>query len=213
MSSHRVVHLDEVERVPGPGSLTWLPVRATLGLRAFGTNAYRAERVGDDVVEPHTESAELAHEEMYFVATGRAKFTLDGETIDAPAGTYVFIPDPATHRHATAADPGTTVLSFGGPASFTPSAWEWSFRADALAEQDDVRAREILDEGFTAHPDSPGLHYSLARLEAREGDHTAALAALGEAVTRAPGVVEEAREEDDFASLRDDPRFAAVLTP
>ena len=55
----RVVHLDEIETIPGPGTLTWHPVRAHLGLRAFGTNAYTAQRVGDDVVEPHDENPDL----------------------------------------------------------------------------------------------------------------------------------------------------------
>ena len=77
----RVVHLDEIEAIPGPGTLTWHPVRAHLGLRAFGTNAYTAQHVGDDVVEPHDENPDLAHEELYFVARGRATFTLDGETL------------------------------------------------------------------------------------------------------------------------------------
>lgn len=67
---HKVVALSEIKGYPGPGSLTWHPVRATLGVRAFGCNAYTARKVGDDVVEPHTE---------------------------AP-GTYVFIPDSDSHR-------------------------------------------------------------------------------------------------------------------
>src|SRR3712207_7810616 len=78
---HRVVHLDDVEGIPGPGTLTWHPVRAHLGIRAFGTNAYTAAEAGQDVVEPHTENPQLAHEELYFVARGRATFTIDGETI------------------------------------------------------------------------------------------------------------------------------------
>ena len=76
------------------------------------------------MVEPHTESLELGHEELYFVARGRARVTIDGEQFDAPAGTYVFIPDPASHRHAVAEEEGTTVLSFGGPPTFKPSEWE-----------------------------------------------------------------------------------------
>jgi mannose-6-phosphate isomerase-like protein (cupin superfamily) len=121
------VHLDEIERIPGPNTLTWLPVRATLGIRAFGCNAYVAGSVGEDVVEPHTEEGG-DHEELYFVARGRAEFTLDGERFEAVPGTYVFVPDPRTHRHAVALEEGTTVLSFGGPPTFTPSDWEQSFR-------------------------------------------------------------------------------------
>jgi mannose-6-phosphate isomerase-like protein (cupin superfamily) len=198
----RAVHLDDLEAIPGPGTLTWHPVRAHLGLRAFGCNAYSAQRVGDDVVEPHTESAELGHEELYFVARGRARFTLDDETVDAPEGTYVFVPDTATHRHAVAAEPDTTVLSFGGPPAFQPSAWEWFFRADPLVDSDPQRAREIVDDGLREHPDSPGLLIYLARLEVRAGREEAARAALGRALARQP-------ESEELA--RQDPRLAALL--
>ena len=119
----KVVHLDDIERIPGPATLTWLPVRATLDIRAFGCNAYVAGTEGEDVVEPHTEEG-ADHQELYFVARGRAKFTVDGDEFDAPAGTYVFIPEPESHRHAVALEAGTTVLSFGGPPAFEPSEWE-----------------------------------------------------------------------------------------
>jgi mannose-6-phosphate isomerase-like protein (cupin superfamily) len=148
---HRVVHFDELEAIPGPGTLTWHPVRAHLGVRAFGTNAYSAEEVGRDVVEPHTETG-TGDEELYFVARGRATFTIDDETFDAPAGTYVLVPDPASRRHATAAEPGTTVLTFGGPPVYEPSAWEWVFRARPLVDSDPARAREVVEEGLRAHP-------------------------------------------------------------
>ena len=160
----KVVHLDEFESIPGPGSLTWRPVRLTLGVRAFGCNAYTAGDAGQDVVEPHTEDPKLAHQELYFVAAGRATFTIDGTEYDAPAGTYVFIPDPASRRHAVAIEAGTTVLSFGGPPTFEPSAWEWAFRAAPLMESDPARAGEILREGLEAHPDSATLREALASL-------------------------------------------------
>jgi hypothetical protein len=133
----KVMHLDEFERIEGPQTLTWLPVRHTLGIGAFGTNAYVAGEAGDDVVEPHDELAEpgedpaASHQELYFVARGHATFTIDGSEHDAPAGTYVFIPDPASRRHAVAREPGTTVLSFGGPATFQPSDWETEWLAAA----------------------------------------------------------------------------------
>src|ERR1700758_5130149 len=110
----KIVHPDQIEPIPGPGSLTWRPVRLTLGVQAFGSNAYTAGEPGQDVVEPHTEDPKLAHQELYFVAAGRATFTIDGAEYEAPAGTYVFVPDPASHRGAVAVEPNTTVLSFGG---------------------------------------------------------------------------------------------------
>jgi cupin domain/tetratricopeptide repeat protein len=198
----RSVHLDELEAIPGPGTLTWHPVRAHLGVRAFGCNAYTAQRVGDDVIEPHTESPEFAHEELYFVARGRATFRLDEETIDAPAGTYVFVPDTATHRHAIAAEPDTTVLSFGGPATFTPSPWEWFYRAEQYVDSDPPRAREIVEDGLRQHPQSPGLRIYLARLEVRAGNEEHARELLRLAFERQP-------ESEELA--RQDPRLAALL--
>jgi mannose-6-phosphate isomerase-like protein (cupin superfamily) len=199
--SLRVVHLDELEAIPGPGSLTWHPVRAHLGIRAFGTNAYTAAKVGDDVVEPHTESPSFNHEELYFVARGRATFTLDGETVDAPAGTYVFVPDVATMRHAVATEPNTTVLSFGGPPTFEPSPWEWGFRADQLIASDPARAREILEDGLAKHPDSPSLLIRRARLDVREGREDEARAAVRRALEVQPESEELAREDPALVPL------------
>ncbi len=207
----KIVHLDQLEAIAGPGSLTWHPVRLTLGVRAFGCNAYTAGEAGQDVVEPHTEDPNLGHQELYFVAAGRATFTIDGSSHDAPAGTYVFIPDPASHRRAVAAEAGTTVLSFGGPPTFEPSAWEWAFRAGPLIRTDPARAREILAEGLEAHPDSPTLHYNLACLEAVEGRRDGALGALRMAIDARPDVANLARDDDDLASLRGDPEFEALV--
>ena len=55
------LRLDEIEGIPVFGSLVWKPVRKTLGVTAFGINAYTAANVGDEVVEDHTEST-LGHE-------------------------------------------------------------------------------------------------------------------------------------------------------
>jgi AraC-like ligand binding domain len=207
----RIAHLDEIEAVPGPGSLTWRPVRFTLGIRAFGCNAYTAAEVGQDVVERHTEDPTLAHQELYFVAAGRASFTIDGETHDAPAGTYVFVPDPASERGAVAAEPNTTVLSFGGPPTFQPSAWEWAFRATPLIRNDPERAREILRDGLRVYPEAGALHYNLACLEAVQGRRDEAISALRAAIERRPEVAEWAGDDEDFESLRGDPAFRALV--
>jgi len=211
--SPKIVHLDQIESVPGPGSLTWRPVRLTLGVRAFGCNAYTAGAAGEDVVEPHTEDPKLAHQELYFVAAGRATFAIDGHSYDAPAGTYVFIPDPASHRHAVAAEAGTTVLSFGGPPTFEPSAWEWAFQAAPLVRSDPTRARDLLKQGLELHPESGSLYYNLACLEAAQGSREAALAALAKAFSFRPELARWAREDEDLAALHDDPEFRLLVDP
>ena len=108
----KILKLEEIEGIPVLGSLVWKPVRRPLGVTAFGINAYTAMNAGDEVVEEHTEE-QLGHEEIYFVHAGHATFTIDGEEVDAPAGTFVFVPDPKSKRHGVATEAGTTVLSFG----------------------------------------------------------------------------------------------------
>ena len=99
-----------------------------------------------------------------------------------------------------------TVLPFGGPPTFEPSAWEWSFRAEPLMETDPERARAILEDGARALPDSANLHYAFARLEARQGNRDAALAAAREALALAP----DAQREELLADMRAHPALAAV---
>jgi len=207
----RVLHLDDLEALPGPGTLTWLPVRYSLGVRAFGCNAYSAKEAGRDVVEPHTEDPELAHEELYFVARGSATFTIDEQAYPAPAGTYVFVPDPNSHRYAVADEPGTIVLSFGGPPSFQPSAWEWAFRASALRERDPAAASRILEEGLAAHPKSPALRYERAAAAALGGRSEEALDELAKAIELRPEIKVWARGDADFAAVRDEERFQALV--
>src|SRR3954471_24620646 len=125
----RVLKIDEVEGIPVLGSLVWKPIRRPLGVTAFGINAYTAADAGDEVVEEHTEE-QLGHEEIYAVVSGRATLTVDGEEIDAPAGTLVYLDDVAQRRHAIATEAGTTVLAIGGvPGTHETSAWEYFFPA------------------------------------------------------------------------------------
>ena len=127
------VHVDAVppgpDRGAGVGELK--PIRRHLGITAFGANARVARDAGQVLVMPHDERAggpfgTEGHEELYVVLRGRATFTVNGQDLDAPAGTLVFIRDPAALRHAVAAEPDTAVLAVGGPpgAPFRVAPWE-----------------------------------------------------------------------------------------
>jgi mannose-6-phosphate isomerase-like protein (cupin superfamily) len=121
--SHRVVHVAAVPAAPSPvEGLVWRPVRHHLDVRAFGTNAYTGADVGDLLIEPHDEDE---FEELYVVLGGAARFTVDGETFDAPAGALVLV-TPPSHRVAHATAPGTTVLAVGAVPgkAFEVSGWE-----------------------------------------------------------------------------------------
>jgi hypothetical protein len=109
----------------------WKPVRRHFGIRSFGVNAYVAHADGVTVIAAHDEVSEdgTSHEELYFVASGHATFTVAGETLEAPAGTFVFVDDPAATRGALARTAGTTVLAFGAEpgAAFQVSEWELKY--------------------------------------------------------------------------------------
>jgi hypothetical protein len=205
----KILRLDEIEGIPVLGTLSWKPVRRPLGVTAFGINAYTAASAGDEVVEDHTEE-QLGHEEIYFVHTGHAVFTVDGEEVDAPAGTLVYLDDVKQRRHAIAKEPGTTVLAIGGvPGTHEPSAWEYFFPAlPAMRAGDYDTARRILEENLE-EKDAPVLHYQLACVEALAGNRERALDELTVAVDANERYRTAAKTDEDFASIRDDPRFPA----
>jgi quercetin dioxygenase-like cupin family protein len=122
----RSTTLDAIEELPVVGgTLRWKPVRRTLGIQAFGTNAYVGD-AGQDVIEDHTEGD--GTEEMYVVVRGHARFTVDGEDLDAPAGTIVFLPVAEARRKAVAVQDGTTVLAVGGIPGRGHEISEWEER-------------------------------------------------------------------------------------
>ena len=204
-----MLQLDEIEGIPVFGTLVWKPIRKTLGVTAFGINAYTAANAGDEVVEEHTEE-QLGHEEIYAVVAGHATFTVDGETVDAPAGTLVYLDEVAQRRHAIANEPGTTVLAIGGvPGKHETSAWEYFFPAlEPMRDGDYDTARLIIESGL-AEKDVPVLHYQLACIESLAGNTERALDELAIAANASEGLRASAQTDEDFAAIRDDPRFPA----
>lgn len=199
------LRLDEIEPVPVlGGTLLWRPVRRALDIGAFGINAYVAPTAGADVVEEHTESA-LGHEEVYLVLSGRATFTLDERTVDAPAGTVVFVRDPAVRRHARAEEPDTAVLAVGGPRgeAYEPSPWEDVFAAEPLRAAGAYAAyADALADALTRRPDDAATLFHVARAEALAGRADEALGHLRRALELRPDLAEHARADEDLSALR-----------
>lgn len=210
-SGYEVAHIDDLEELPiNKGEFVWRPIRRRFGITAFGTNAYTAD-AGQRVVEEHTESG--GHQELYVVLRGRATFTLDGDEVDAPAGTLVFA-RPGTKRGAIAAEDGTAVLGVGAKPgeAFEPSPWEDSFLAGSYAEMGQVdKAREIMDAALATRPDDWRAHYNYACLLALNDDPEDALTHLERAFALEPKEVSDyARRDSDLDALREDPRFSAI---
>jgi quercetin dioxygenase-like cupin family protein len=206
--AYEVAHLDDLDRFPvDDEGLLWRPVRRRLGITAFGTNAYTAEKGDERVVEEHYEKD--GHEELYFVASGRARFVLGDDEIDAPAGTFVHA-EPGTKRGAVATEPGTTVLAIGAKPGVPHeiSLWEETFLVFGLYRSGDkARAKDHMQKLLEEHPDAWQGHYNAACLEALERNRDAALEHLNRAIELDPKAKEWAAEDEDFNWLRDDPEF------
>jgi thioredoxin-like negative regulator of GroEL len=68
-------------------------------------------------------------------------------------------------------------------------------------------AERVMQEGLEAKPGDPALLYNLACLDARAGKPDAALEHLLAAVDANERFREYAQTDEDFTSIRDDPRF------
>ena len=202
IDQYSVLRIQDVEPVAVAG-VNWHPLRRPLGIDAFGINAYSAAAPGEHVVEEHTEET-LGHQEAYVVITGHATFTLDGEELDAPQGSVVFIRDPAVRRHAIAVEAGTTVLAIGGvPGVHTPSAWEWTFGAERYRQSGDCDAAlELLAEGLERFPEDGSILYATACWEAMAGRAEDAIGHLTAAIAVEPRASEWAARDADFEKIR-----------
>jgi quercetin dioxygenase-like cupin family protein len=208
--AYEVAHIDDLDRFPVDNEeLLWRPVRRKLGITAFGTNAYTAEKGHERVVEEHYERD--GAEELYFVASGRATFTLGDEEIDAPAGTFIYA-EPGTKRGAVAAEPKTTVVAFGAKRGVPHemSGWEEMFVAFGhLHNGKEDEGRKAIAAAIAERPDEWQGHFNAACFESLTGNRDATFEHLRRAIELDPKAAEAARTDSDFDWLHDDPEFPA----
>jgi hypothetical protein len=212
MSGYTVAQLDQIDEV-SDGRCPWRPIRQHLGIMSFGANAFTAREAGDRLINEHDEAEEDAHEELYLVQAGRARFELDGEQVDAPAGTFVFA-SPGVKRTAFAEEPGTTLIALGGTPGkpYEPSGWELWARLNPLYEAG--KYDEIADRGaelIAAHPEYADLAYNLACCESLAGRPADAIEHLKLAIDRAPRFRSLAANDSDFDQVRDEPAFKELM--
>ena len=203
-----VTRLDDIERRDRD-----IPVREHFGIRAFGINAY-VPGENRTLIGEHDESGS-GQEELYIVLEGTATFEIDGDKVDAPAGTFVFV-RPDARRKATG---DGTVLAVGATAgeAYQGVDWgdAWPFHRESMVAYGEGRYADALEAvrgGLEHMPDHSGLHYNyacFATLAGDTGDDT--FTHLRRSVELLPRFREDARRDDDFAAIRDDPRFERAL--
>ncbi len=211
------VNLSELAIQVGSGP-RWAMIRSYFGISAFGVNAYLADEPGVTIVSEHDE-LHGDHEELYFVGSGHATFTVAGDEIDAPAGTFVFVRDPGAKRKAVAKEGKTAIVIAGAKPgeAFKPSGWER--QAPALvhfATKDYGKAIEALETLLAETPEDAGVLYNLACAESLNGNEQQALEHLRRSVEIDPSFRELAEKDSDFDAIRslaaaDDPEFASAI--
>jgi hypothetical protein len=229
MTGHVVADVDEIEEA-SDGRCPWRPVRHRFGITAFGVSTWTGRNVGDRILNQDDELtrepghlraerlADDANEDLYLVHVGRARFELDGEPVDAPAGTFVFVP-PGVRRTAFAEEPGTTIVAVGGVPgkAYEPVGWEiWRplhplYESGQYAEVID-RGRERIEA--TQYPEAL---YNLACCESLTGRTSDAMEHLRLALDRTERYRERLRwlaaNDSDFDPIRDEPEFQELIGP
>ena len=214
---HRVLDLEASfrERDGAPDARRYVPVRRELGIGAFGVIAIRAG-AGEKLVSDRTATQPGGdrHEELFVVLAGRAQFTVDGEDVDAPAGTAIFVRDVEATRAAVALEPETTLLVLGGrrgeawrPTPGEAIAGFWPHYRDGDFEG----ALAVVQDALADYPGNALLHYNVACMSSLLGRPDDALQHLRVAIEAHPPYAESAREDEDFRPLRGDPRFGELV--
>jgi mannose-6-phosphate isomerase-like protein (cupin superfamily) len=205
VSDYQVAKLEQIEEI-SDGRVPWRPVRHHLGIQSFGVNAFTGANAGDRIINEHDEADEHdRQEELYLVHSGRARFELDGEQVDAPTGTLVYA-KPGVKRTAFAEEAGTTLIALGGVPgkAYEASGWEvWmpfqklynEGKYDEAADQ----ARPVVE----ANPEYAGPLYNLACVESLAGRKDDAVKHLRMAVERSEQFGPMAAEDSDFDPIRE----------
>lgn len=209
-STYEIAQIDAIEETRD-GRCPMRPVRHHFGITSFGINAFTAPATGDWLINEHDE-ADDGSEELYLVQRGRATFEIDGERVDAPLGTFVFVP-PGVKRTAFAEEAGTTLVAVGGTPgkAYEPGGWEVWGPLNQYYQDGDYEA--VIAEGRELIENSPYPLplYNLACCEALAGHKEDAIEHLRQAFDRREQLREFAKGDTDLDSLREEPPFKELV--
>jgi hypothetical protein len=212
MAGCAVAHLDEIEEFSDAGC-HYRPIRHHLGITAFGVTAWTAAAAGDLVINEHDEGDPSADQELFLVLRGHAVFELDGNLVDAPAGTLVFAP-PRTKRMASAKEERTTIIALEGTPgrAYEARGWElWAPLAPLYEAREFAQVADRLGALVAASPQYPMLFFNLACAESLCGRTSDALDHLRHAIEMSEEFRHSARDDSDLDPIRDEPAFKQLI--
>jgi quercetin dioxygenase-like cupin family protein len=181
----------------------WRPLRIELGVEAFGVNSWHGE-AGETLVIDHDEVL-TGHEELYVVLSGHARIEVNGEPVDAPAGTLVFVGDPGARRLAVALVDGTEIFTVGSEPGepFRRSGWEIVYELAGYYESGDYgRALALAEKALVEHSTDWAVLYWAATSAAQLGRFDEALDYLRRAAELEPTIRPRAETQPAFDPIR-----------
>lgn len=212
MTAWTTAQIGEIGEI-SDGRVPWRPVRHHFGIESFGLNVFSGKDAGDRLINEHDETDD-GNEEIYFVHSGRARFELDGETLVASPGTFVYA-KPEVKRTAFAEEPNTTLVAMGGipGKAYEVRGWEiWAPLAPLYQAGEHERVADRLDADLALDAPYPMLHYNAACVYSLTGRTEPALAHLRRAMELAPDDVRGYAENDtDLDAIRAEPEFKEMF--
>jgi Flp pilus assembly protein TadD len=144
---------------------------------------------------------------------GAATFEIDGESVEAPAGSLVHV-RPAAMRKAIAKEEATTILVVGGTPgkAYEPSPEEAgeAFAAYNAGDYEGALAKQLVV--VEKRPDDPVAHFNAGCFAARAGRADEAIDHLRRAVEINERIKELIASDEDLDSIRGDQRLAELTT-
>jgi tetratricopeptide (TPR) repeat protein len=140
-------------------------------------------------------------------------FELDGDQVDAPAGTLVFAP-PHTTRTATATEDGTTIVLLEGTPgkAYEARGWElWAPLVPLYKAGEYAEVADRLSDVVASAPQYPMLFFNLACCESLSGRTSDALDHLRHAIELSEEFRAGAKDDPDLDRVRDDPAFKQLV--
>jgi quercetin dioxygenase-like cupin family protein len=121
-NGYTILHREEFESMEGSGECTWSLARKSLGVSAMGMNLVE---IGPGGQIPEHDETGREQEEVFIIWSGDATAVVDGNDIEAPAGTFVRVSPETRRTIRNDGDQPLTMLIVSAPVAsgYEPMGW------------------------------------------------------------------------------------------
>jgi mannose-6-phosphate isomerase-like protein (cupin superfamily) len=121
-NGYTILHREEFESMEGSGECTWGLARKSLGVSAMGMNLVE---IGPGGQIPEHDETGREQEEVFIIWSGDATAVVDGNDVEAPAGTFVRVSPETRRTIRNDSDQPLTMLIVSAPVAsgYEPMGW------------------------------------------------------------------------------------------